>query len=235
MSRGRPPESQRLAEVYARYQRDPALADKWDESNAGNRSILVERRSVVQHLLRTHGVSNLTGLRILDLGCGRGRGLSELVANGADPRDLCGVDILADSVAEARLAHADVLLAVADGAALCFPPRTFDVVVCYTVFSSVLDDEIAGAIATEIDRVLRPGGILLWYDLRLDNPRNPNVRPVKEADLRRLFPEMRRTLRSATVLPPLVRKLGVLTRVSYRLLAKVPPLKTHYVALMVKD
>lgn len=49
-------------------------------------------------------------------------------------------------------------------------------VLTFTVFSSILDPQMAQNVAQEIVRVLRPQGFLLWYDFRFNNPRNPHVR-----------------------------------------------------------
>src|SRR6266550_3411093 len=59
---------------------------------------------------------------------------------------------------------------------LPFEAGTYDLVLQATLFSSVLDAGVKGRIATEMLRVLRPNGAILWYDLRIDNPRNLDVR-----------------------------------------------------------
>ena len=49
-----------------------------------------------------------------------------------------------------------------------WPTGSFDVVVASTLFSSVLDPGLRDAIAEECLRVLRPKGVVLWYDMRDD-------------------------------------------------------------------
>ena len=51
----------------------------------------------------------------------------------------------------------------------------------FTVFSSILNDSVRKQIAAEMLRVAKPGGGVLWFDLRVNNPRNPNVRGVTAA------------------------------------------------------
>ena len=48
-----------------------------------------------------------------------------------------------------------------------------------TVFSSTLDRRMRQNIAREMLRVLKPEGIVLWYDYHVNNSRNPDVRGVK--------------------------------------------------------
>jgi hypothetical protein len=123
---------------------------------------------------------------------------------------------------------------VADGAALPFPSETFDAVLLATVLSSVLEPSLSHAISADAVRVLRPGGLILWYDMRVGNPRNRNVVGIGRRRLTELFPGMSFVLRSATVLPPLARALGPATSLLYPLLGMAPVLRTHWVAVLRK-
>jgi hypothetical protein len=107
-------------------------------------------------------------------------------------------------------------------------------VVFFTVFSSILAKAMAQNIAKEASRVLKPGGAIIWYDLRIRNPRNPHTRPVRKKDIECLFPGFVYQLRAITLLPPLARRLGRFTTRLYPLLAAVPALRTHYVGVLRK-
>jgi ubiquinone/menaquinone biosynthesis C-methylase UbiE len=97
----------------------------------------------------------------LDIGCGSGVYLEELLQKGFDA---CGMDIsnemlsvtrnrLAGAIAEGRLR-----LAAGDVEHIPFDRNEFDLVICVGVFGYLLRDEAAIA---EILRVLKPGGYLL--------------------------------------------------------------------------
>jgi ubiquinone/menaquinone biosynthesis C-methylase UbiE len=99
--------------------------------------------------------------RVLDIGCGSGVYLEELLHMGFDG---CGMDIsdemlsvtrtrLAGAVAERRL-H----LAQGDVEHIPFESNAFDLVICIGVFGYLLSDEAA---IREILRVLKPGGFFL--------------------------------------------------------------------------
>jgi hypothetical protein len=105
----------------------------------------------------------------------------------------------------------------------------------FTVFSSILDPSMAGNVASEIARVLRPGGGLLWYDFRYNSPANRHVRGVSAHRVRELFPGLAGELHRVTVLPPLVRRLGPLTAAAYPALGAIPPLRSHLMGLLRKD
>lgn len=176
---------------------------------------------------------DLAGLRILDVGCGRGAWLQQFVRWGATPRLLAGVDLLPDRVAEARrVCAAEVELRCGSATALDWPDGTFDVVLQFVVLSSILDPDVRRQVAAEMLRVVRPGGIVVSYDLRLDNPRNRQVTGIGARELRRLFPGCGVTVRRVTLAPPLARRLAPLSPALCRAAAAVPWLRTHLLAVV---
>ena len=125
-------------------------------------------------------------------------------------------------------------LQCANAEQLGFPDTSFDLVLLFTVFSSILNEQMSCNVAYEVSRVLRPGGAVLWYDFRYNNPRNPNVRGMTKRYIETLFPGLHMRLHTITLLPPLARRLGRLTPVLYPVLAAIPPLRTHYLGVLVK-
>ena len=160
----------------------------------------------------------------LDLGCGSGDVLSWAVQVGATP--VVGVDLLEDRIGRWRWRGDLGGCAVADGSALPFPSATFDTVSCSTLFSSILDDELALSVAVEVERVLTPAGVVLWHDLALANPSNPDVRKVDRAAVKALFPTRRSELRRAVLAPPLARRLAA-HPVLAGLAEQLPPVRSH--------
>ena len=75
-------------------------------------------------------------------------------------------------------------------------------------------------------RVLRPGGVMLWYDYHVDNPRNADVRGVTEARDARAVSRCRLDLRRVTLAPPLARALAPHSRLACQLLEAIPFLRT---------
>ncbi|SDE07771.1 class I SAM-dependent methyltransferase [Auraticoccus monumenti] len=108
--------------------------------------------------------ADLTGLDVLEVGCGRGGGVSFL-SRYRGPRSTTGVDL---SAAAVDLCTRDrrgpgLRFAVGDAQDLPFPDASFDVVV--SVESSHCYDSVPTFLA-EVRRVLRPGGRFFWADLR---------------------------------------------------------------------
>lgn len=169
--------------------------------------------------------------RAAEVGCGAGGNLLDLLRLGLLPAHLSGVELLPDRLATARGALPEgVRLLAGDAAAADIAPASQDLVLQSTVFSSILDDALQQRVADAMWRWLKPGGAVVWYDFTVDNPRNPDVRGVPLARVRRLFPQGRFTARRVTLAPPLARALPA----AYGLLNLVPWLRTHRLVLIEK-
>jgi SAM-dependent methyltransferase len=217
-------EEERIRSAYAARKGEACYA----ESLAG-RFQIQERERHVLHLLDRYGLIPLAGKRILEVGCGTGKWLRDLVAWGADPENLFGVELLQASAARARrLCPQAVSIECGNAAELRFASGSFDIVLQATVFTSVLDEEMRQAMAAEMVRVLRPGGVILWYDFFLKNPRHSYVRPATRADIRRLFPGCSIDLRRVSLAAPLTRLLAPRWWGLCSVLSRIPPLCTHY-------
>ena len=226
-------EAERIAQAY----RDlgAKAGSRYDLRNRGNQQVLAERRRATRKLLAAAGWLPLGERRVLEVGCGTGFELASMLEMGASPERLAGVDLLADRVATGRAAHPDLDLRVANAEHLDFDDSSFDVVMAITVFSSILDRTMASNVAREVVRVLRPGGGLLWYDFRYDSPGNAHVRGIGARRVRWLFPQLHGELHKVTVIPPLVRRLGVIAPAAYPVLALAPPLRSHLIGLLRKS
>ncbi len=90
-------------------------------------------------------------------------------------------------------------------------------------------------IASEMLRVVKRDGLILWYDFHVNNPRNPDVRGIKKREIYQLFPGCRIELQRTTLVPPLVRLLAARSwLVCYRL-GRIPWLCTHYLGVIQKE
>jgi SAM-dependent methyltransferase len=226
-------ELDRIAQAYRGYEETQA-AERWSLANPGNRAALQQRQTAVRELLAARGWIPLGSRRVLEVGCGAGGELIRLLDFGAEVQNLTGVDLLPDRVAAARRSHPNLDVRVANAERLEFQDASFDLVLAITLFSSIKDRSMSRHVADEILRVIKPGGALLWYDFRYDNPRNRNVRGMSEVEVHGLFPALEGQLRKMTLLPPLARRLGPLTPALYPALSAVPRLRTHLVGLLAK-
>jgi SAM-dependent methyltransferase len=116
-----------------------------------------------------------------------------------------------------------------------FPNDTFDLVLQSTVFTSVLDSSMKQQIASEMLRVVKRDGFILWYDYHVNNPWNTDVQGVKRQEISQLFPGCLIKLQRITLAPPLVRLLAPYSWLACYLLGKVPWLCTHYLGVIWKE
>ena len=194
-----------------------------------------ERERDLLALLHEQQLLPLSDKNILEVGCGTGRWLRDLLAWGADPARLHGVELLEASAARARrLCPPQIRIECGNAAQLRSEADSFDIVLQAGLFSSVFDGSIKHSIATEILRVLRPGGIVLWYDFCLSNPQNPYVQPISEVEIGRLFPGCPVELRRVSLATPLVRVLATRSPRACAALSRISALCTHYLGVVRK-
>jgi SAM-dependent methyltransferase len=146
---------------------------------------------------------------------------------------LSGVDLLDERVARARRTDASLDVRQADASMLPFEDASFDLAFQLTVFSSILDPAMRGAVAGEMVRVLKPGGAVVSYDFRVARDRQ-NTRPLRVAELRELFPGFAVDARRVTLVPPLARALARWSWLLCELLEAVPLLRTHDLVVLRK-
>ncbi len=220
-------ERARILDVYAhRPPGDYSFSDLWSLQIAQRREFLLAR------MLQRAGLASLDGRNILDVGCGDGRLLRLLGHWGAEPERLHGCDINADRLATARRLQPGAEYLQTDGAELPYPDASFDLVCQFTVFSSILAPEMRTALAAEMRRVLRPGGVIAWFDFRYNNPQNKAVRGVRAREIRSLFAGSHVRLASLGLLPPLARRITPLSPTLAAALERIPPLRYAYLALI---
>jgi SAM-dependent methyltransferase len=174
----------------------------------------------------------LSECQILDIGCGNGSLLNWFQAEGAEPRNLVGIDLLPAQIEDARNKYPGLFFLEANAERLEFPDASFDVILAFTVFSSILDGSMARNVAQTIARILKRDGVIVWYDIRYPNPWNRNVQAMTKARIRRLFPNFMLDLTSITVLPPLTHRLGNYAKKAYPLLTMIPVFHSNYIGLL---
>ena len=224
-----------VAAMAGRYARRAALAGLYDPLRPEVMQARHERQHVLAALLRRHARAPLAQLRLLEVGCGAGGNLLELIGLGFEPANLLANELLPERAAAARARlPAAVQVLEGDALALPLPEAGLDLVLQSTVFSSLLDPGFRARLAARLWAWLRPGGAVLWYDFAVNNPRNPDVTGLPLAELRRLFPAASIDARRVTLAPPLARRAAALHPALPALLNTVPLLRTHRLAWIAK-
>ncbi len=226
-------EIQNIAERYERRAKLPA--NRYARLDAAVNAAVQERQKALIRLFASIGVNDLSSLKILEVGCGTGGNLLELVQLGAVPVNLVGNELLEDRLISARQRLPEAIeLFAGDASQLPLPDASFDIVYQSTVFSSILDDGLQASLAQKMWSLTRSGGGVLWYDFTFDNPRNPDVRGVKLSRIRELFPEGDVSVQKVTLAPPIARRVVPVLPALYGVFNALPFLRTHVLCYIKK-
>lgn len=135
------------------------------------------RRRALSVLARHWRGRDHRGLAILDLACGSGLFLPDLAATFPRARRI-GLDLSPAYLAEARReAGSGAMLVQANAERLPFADASLDAVTCIYLFHE-LPPKVRRTVASEIARVLKPGGVLALAD---------SIQPADEPALDRLL------------------------------------------------
>ena len=197
-----------------------------------------ERQRMIADLLARIYHRKVCRLRLLEVGCGTGGNLLELIRLGFTPDRLQGIELLTPRAERARqVLPASVRIVSGDAtgpAGGSVAPMSQDIVYQSTVFSSLLDDEFQQRMADRMWQWVRPGGGVLWYDFTVNNPSNADVRAVPLTRIRRLFPEGEMRARRVTLAPPLARAVSRIHPALYTMFNTCRWLRTHVLVWIEK-
>src|SRR6185503_16814990 len=224
-------ERERIQLEYHRRAREinPDLYAAWQPAS---RFMLESRNRAGAEMLHRLDVFPRPGDECLEVGFGNVGWLTELLGWGVSEANLHGIELSAARAGKARQILPVADLRIGDAVEMPWEDRTFRLVVASTLFTSVLDDEVRRLLADEVVRVLAPGGALLWYDFAYDNPANANVKGIKRAEIRWLFPDLRGKIKALTLAPPLARLLAPRAWTLATLLEAIPLLRTHLMGVL---
>ena len=104
----------------------------------------------------------------------------------------------------------------------------------FTVFTSILDYSMKQKIAQEMLRVLKPDGIIIWYDYWISKPTNPDVKGVGKQEIKKPFPNCKFEFYRITLAPPIARVLVPVSWILCELLEKLKIFNTHYLEVIKK-
>jgi SAM-dependent methyltransferase len=227
-------EQERIRNVYQQWHGGEAI-----ERYAWHRPEILHQDAaqarILAPLLAATLGTDLSPARMIDVGCGTGGFLRQLIAWGADPAKLVGTEFQQDRLDQARVrSPAGVRWHLGN---LDFAESgSFDLATAQTVFSSILDQELRRELAADMWRTVKPGGWCMVLDFRYDNPRNPNVRKVTHDEMRGYWPSAQCHYRTMLLAPPIARRLAhVPFLVTELLAALLPMLRSHFVYLARKD
>jgi len=207
--------------------------DKYSPLNKSAFFMIQRRQREIRGILAEKFPAGTENTKLLEIGCGNAQWLAEFAGFGFRFANFAGIDLDGGriNVAKERIPGADIR--AGDASELPWPDKSFDIVFQSTVFTSVKEEEKQRKIASEMKRVCRDGGFILWYDFTYNSPSNPDVRVIGRVRVGELFSPWKCEFRSVTLAPPIARKL---VPISWSLAEDIetfcPFLRTHLLALI---
>jgi SAM-dependent methyltransferase len=224
-------ELSRIRRVYAdRIKFGKGRKYSWHSSHAGYRHAVKFR--IFSKALKYSFGNNISNLKVLDIGCGTGGFLRQLIEWGGSPLHLIGVDLIDTRLDMAKkMSPSDVgwHLGVLNS------KKKFNLVSAHTVFSSILDNSARQALADEMWKKVCKGGWIMIFDFRYNNPANPDVRKVTFRELKKWWPDDNHFILIDMLAPPIARYIVGKNYFLAELLTMVLPfLRSHFVYMVQK-
>lgn len=206
----------------------------------GNPEVLFQvlglERSFIQ---ASRAILNETGnAKVLDVGCGGGGDLFQLLRIGYRAENITGIEVQADRLESARKLYPAIRFIHGDASKTDFSEGEFDLVFESTMFATLPDDKVREGIAAEMLRVCKSGGYLLLLDWRTHKPGDPNYKALTRREVKKLFRVGADTeivgVYPGALVPPVGRFLSAHLPSVYFLVAAIFPFLVGQVAYLLK-
>ncbi len=155
-------EIKRILQAYA--DRDSlGLSNQYVYTNPAFLFHMQERERAIIKILKQNKI-NINNKKILEIGCGSGHILNRFLEFGV--QEAHGIELQTQRVNQAHHLYPRTQIISGNAGQLPYEDNSFDLVMQFMCFSSILEKNLKEKIANEMWRVLKPGGCILWYDLR---------------------------------------------------------------------
>ena len=222
-------------EIISRYNRRSSK-DKSSIYNMATPSCCFssfEKSKYVLKILSDNFGCDFISKKYLEVGCGTGTNLCNLISWGVCPENLQGNDIFLPSLEQAKKRLPETVKLKSGNFLDCKYGEKFDVIIFQTVLSSILDPDFQLECMRYAYDLLNNGGIVLLYDFVYDNPKNRDVKGISLKHLMQNLPWSECKFNSVTLAPPLSRRLEKATFLM-KILNAVKIFNTHRIGYLKK-
>lgn len=216
-----------LAAIRSRYDRRERTTPFWKRGYY--RRIQCDREEIYDWIIK-RSFSSLEGINVLEVGAGNGNNLPYFNNLGIPWQQIHANELRDDRVCNLHKSF-PTELRVLPGNALDVAGKRYDIILASTVFSSILNDDCRQELANHMLSLLSNKGIIIWYDFVYQNLRNPDVRGIREAEVRSLFRNAHSMqFWSVSVMPAIAVLVGPL----YNVFRQIPFLRSHLIGKIAR-
>jgi SAM-dependent methyltransferase len=158
-------EADTVRQFYLARDRDHQYERQWGYVNPAAAAYWRIRDELVVEAVVNHYDVLTKKLSALEVGVGHGHELAKLALLGIPHAQLTGVDVAPDRLARAREIYPAIQFDSSDAAALPYRDESFDIVCQFTCVMHAASKASQEQITREMTRVLRPDGIIIWWDV----------------------------------------------------------------------
>lgn len=180
-------EIKRIRQVYSGYDNSSEyskLYSPFGKYSYHSESLLKE----LYHLFIKYNFLTLKNKKILEIGCGTGNNFTNYLKFGVQDKDIYGLDLIIERLLTPKKIYKNVKLINNDSQFIPFKSKSFDIIFQFVVFSSILDDNVCKNIASEMLRVLKDDGMIIWYDAHGGKMMSEHTRSFSENQIKKYFP-----------------------------------------------
>lgn len=220
--------TQRILEQYEKRKNDDRI-EKQSSNIYFNHYAHAERELKYSEIIKKR-FNSIESIKILEVGAGTGDNLYFFKRFGLKWENIYANELLPDRIEILEKNFPSLNIYKGDACDIA-TDKVFDIVFQSTVFTSILDLQFKEKLANKMWSLLKPGGIVLWYDFIYDNPYNKDVKGVTKKEIKDLFSESSRIIFHKTTLAPAIgRKINKF----YPCMNIFPFLRTHVIAEIEK-
>lgn len=221
-------ETERIKKHYNDYTNNLTV-DKHSTYAVYNNHIIKERLNLFEQII-TSQFKNINNIKFIEIGAGAGSNIPFFMSLGIKDENIFANELVEDRSKELMTNFPNIHIVPGDALQLNMG-NTFDIVLQSTVFTSILDSDFKKKLAENLLTMVKPGGIVLWYDFMFDNPKNKSVKGINKKEIKTLFSDSKKIdFYKVTLAPPIGRRFQKL----YSFLNSFSFLRTHVVAVIHK-
>jgi ubiquinone/menaquinone biosynthesis C-methylase UbiE len=153
-----------VLEYYEIRDKDFSYEYDWGYVNNVTSAYWQMRDRLFFSVISSHFNTLKEDLKVLEIGCGYGHEIAKLSLLGIHQSNLSGIDICEHRIDRAKNIYPSINFYSQNATQIMFEDNSFDIVFQFTCLMHIDDVSIQQQICQEMQRVLKPNGIIIWWD-----------------------------------------------------------------------